>query len=224
MGKSSAEIEHDLALQREEISARISRLEQRIRDDVDSARERLSSRARAAGDSVTSAAKSATHAVSEKAQSLGDSVPASASTDGFVDGLARHPRGLVLGSAGAGLGLGLLVGGSSDGRDEHTDGRESAKIRTIRHEQPESSGPVGKLASSGAGIVNSWLLGEASKFFETITDSLSTGMKRAARGQEEPLPAVSGSAKVGYEESGPLEAPRPLEKAATHLRVRVGED
>lgn len=237
MGKSSTEIQHDLARQREAISSRISGLEDRVKDDLSATKERVRERA-----------SNAAGALNEKAR---ETVGTSAGSDTAV---AEHPKGLVLGSIGAGFILGLLTGREKHaGTAKHMDhplgeskshwpsiplvGKARETASNLAHEAKDAATPgpgkdgAANVAGSAVGVVQGWVLSQASDLFEAVVDGISSSRTKAGRetskvprGQrsalEEVLPAVSGSARVGYEEPE-TDAPRPLERAANRMRERV---
>ncbi|MEO9256292.1 MAG: hypothetical protein ABI305_12160, partial [Tepidiformaceae bacterium] len=58
MGKSSSEIQNDIERQRNAIEARISRLDRRVRDDMEKTKDRVADRLSDAKESVSSSAES----------------------------------------------------------------------------------------------------------------------------------------------------------------------
>lgn len=237
MGKSSTEIEHDLARKREAISNRISGLEERVKDDLSTTKARVRERASNAADTLN-----------EKAR---DTVGTSAGSETAV---AQHPKGLVLGSMGAGFVLGLLTGREKHaGTAKHMDhplgeskahwpsiplmGKAKDAASNLAEEAKDAATTgrgkdvPGNVTGSAIGVVQGWVLSQASDMLEAVVDGISSSQTKAEReasklfdghstAPEEALPAVSGSAHVGYEETDG-EAPRPLERAASRMRERV---
>lgn len=237
MGKSSTEIQHDLTRKRDAISDRISGLEDRVKDDLSTSKERLRERASNAAGTLNERAR--------------DTVGTSAGSDTAV---AHHPKGLVLGSMGAGFVLGMLTGREKHaGTSKHMDhplgeskahwpsipliGKAKDAASNLAEEAKDAATTgrgkdvSGNVTGSAIGVVQGWVLSQASDILEAVVDGISSSQTKAEReaskvlhGQstapEEALPAVSGSARVGFEETDG-DAPPPLERAANRMRERV---
>lgn len=220
MGKSSTEIEHGVARQRDELSARISGLESRARDDVNAAarrvRERISSTAEGAEDAALGA-------TSRAGSALG-------TTAGSGTPLGRHPKSLVAGSLVAGFIAGRLGGGDEPSgtvnHRGHMPGESQAKwpprSRAGGDSEEHEAGVLASAAASLVGVAQGWVMSRASEFIEAASEGLRAGVRRATQpASQEALPAESGSAKVGYDLGG-NGPPPPLEKASSPMRLRVG--
>lgn len=192
MGKSSAEIQRGIERQRDALSARISRLEGRVRDDISTVRENASNR-------VSSAAEK----VSSKTSSI------AGSTAGSDSAIAGRPNTLVLGSLGAGFMLGLLTGGEDRDHGGHHDNGPSqlkkwwnesidmAEQKASEAKQSVSDESKG-IAGAVAGTIQGWVASEAAGLFKSAIDGITSGP-----GGDEALPTPPGTPEAGFEGEPP---------------------
>ena len=89
MGKRSTEIQHDIERQRQFMTARISRLRERVQDDATETKDRITSRISGAAETVSSKATT---------------------TQGSDTAIASHPGALMAGSTAAGAVVGFVLG------------------------------------------------------------------------------------------------------------------
>lgn len=150
MGQAPAELEAKVRRKRAALDARIARLDQRVRDDIDLVRTRSSDRVQEMKDAAITAGEDAAH----KAGSI---VGTTAGSDTAV---AQHPGWLVAGSATAGLALGLKSG--SNGHESNGHGRE-----------PERPGLMAMLADSVRDVIGA----EANALVDAALDTATAGLK-----------------------------------------------
>ncbi len=149
MGQTPDELAADVERKRHALTARVSRLERRVRDDVDTVRTRSTDRIQGVKDAATTAGEDAAH----KAGSI-------VMTDaGSGTAVAEHPKALIAGSAAAGLALGLRSGGE--------DGSAS------RRPHPQRPGIVSMVTDSLRDVVAA----EANALVDAALDTATSGLK-----------------------------------------------
>lgn len=113
MGQTAAQVEADVERRRHALEARVSRLERRVREDVEGAKRWRTERIEGVKASVHEVESDA---VEKAKDTLGTDV-------GSGTKVAEHPLALVAGSAVTGFALGLKTGGpekaESSGHREH---------------------------------------------------------------------------------------------------------
>jgi ElaB/YqjD/DUF883 family membrane-anchored ribosome-binding protein len=166
MGKSSSEIQIDIERQRQAIDARISRLDRRIRDDIDSSKDRINERVSSVKEKVTSAGST-----------VGEKLSTTAGSDTPV---AEHPLGLVGGAMAGGAILGVLTGGGDEGgrgqahhnrrRFSSSNGAHDQRQESERDEGGLIGGLLGGLITSARGYV----MDQASDVAQSVVDGIKS--------------------------------------------------
>lgn len=150
MGQAPAELEAEVRRKRAALDARVARLDQRVREDIDLVRTRSADRVQDMKDAATSAGEDAAH----KAGSI---VGTRAGSDTTV---AQHPGMLLAGSAAAGFALGLKSG--SNGHDDRA-----------RRPGSERPGLVAMLADSVRDVIEA----ETGALVDAALDTATSGLK-----------------------------------------------
>jgi hypothetical protein len=127
VGKSSAEIEYDIERQRQRLTARVSRLDRRIRDDIESVKDEARERAQRAQDKARDAASRTRDMAKERASEARD---------------GEHPGAV----AGIAFGTGALLGWVTGGGDDEEERRERGSDR--RHSDEERRSRIFGMVSS----------------------------------------------------------------------------
>lgn len=156
MGQSSAQLEADIERRRNALGARVSRLERRVREDVQSARNWRSERV----DELKSS-------VNEMESEALDAARGVVTSDaGSETAVAHHPGALVAASATGGFLLGLKRSGDSEA--DHEQHRNAS--------QAQPAGLTGLLADT----VRAVLTAQTGALVETALDAGTSGLKSVA--------------------------------------------
>ena len=169
MGQTAVEIEFDIERQRHALSARVSRLERRVRDDIDFTRTRTSEHIAGVKHTVTSSVEDATRKVGSVA----------GTSAGSGTAIAGHPKALVVGAAAGGVALGLASGGHDD-ESERPSEASSKKGRT-RSKAPV--GGEGGLFRSLTDVARGFVATQAASLAESLVGSAKSSLKSSVSGK-----------------------------------------
>lgn len=197
MGQTAAEIEYEIERQRNAMTGRISRLERRVRDDVDATRGNVGNRVSATADSVTSSA---------------GKVASIAGTNAGADSaVARHPKSLIASAAAGGFLAGLLSargdtsrpsrdpeefkkewlnaytrgGGGMLSTEARKDKPEGAQARRDADHERSDEDHEG-LGSALRDIARGFVAAQAGGLMESAMDSVVEGFKSRGHSTEHP--------------------------------------
>ena len=176
MGQTPVEIEFDLERQRHALTARVSRLERRVRDDLETSRDRASEHVARAKHSLATTGETA----AKKAASV------AGTNVGSGTAVAEHPKALVGGAAAGGFALGIARAGSDEPGPRESDSPPDRHSRT-----PKENHRTG-LRQSLADVARGFLASQAA----SVVDAAPGSAKRRLRS------AVSGNGKTAEPGNG----------------------
>lgn len=159
MGKSSSEIQNDIERRRNAIEARISRLDRRVRDDLDTTKDRIADRVSGTKESISSAA-----------ETVGSKLSTSAGADTAI---AEHPGGLVAGAMAGGAVVGWVTGGSDN---DHHD-RRGHPSKSSEQDTDDGRGLMSGLIVGLIGSARGYAMGQAGDVVQTVVDGIKNGTK-----------------------------------------------
>ena len=154
MGKTTADIEREIELQRELISRRLQNLEDRVSDDV-----------RDTGKSVTHKFESASQQVDE--------------TLHISEQVEQRPFTVLLGALGVGFMLGMMSDRGGGSRDSGAGKRKSVLRydRGERGQQTDDGGIVSELMGTASGFISGTLGNELKDFVRDVLSELRDGSR-----------------------------------------------
>lgn len=209
MGKGSTAIQSDIERQRGALSARINRLEQRVRDDVDTVKSEASSRATEAKDQAFGTMRSTGERASGLKERL-EETKAGLAASKVSEAADNHPGRAVAAALGAGVALGLATGGG---------GRDGDRPSSVPHQH---HGPQDVQRPSEPGMVRQL----AGKGFSSATDNGMSKLKEVLKFELGALARdfLDGAfGKQSGKDSEP-EAPAPLQSARGRVPRIVDRD
>lgn len=198
MGQTAAEIESDIRRRRDALGTRISSFDQRVRSDVEAARQWPSARV----DEVKARAQEMESQAVDKAK---DALSSEAGSD---SALARHPVGLLVGSAVSGFVLGMKTGHSNESQDERS---------TKNGQSAASGGILGLVADTVRTVIGT----QTGALVETALDAGTSGLKSAVT----EITGIGAASAAGASTSGPAPAAQePVHWQSSGKIISYGDD
>jgi len=167
VGKGSVEIEYDIERQRQRLTARVSRLDRRIRDDIDSVKDEARERAQQAQDKARDAASRTRDMAKERATEARE---------------GEHPGAV----AGIAFGTGALLGWVTGGEDER-DRRGRGRRASSRHADEDTSSWLFGMVSSVFHSAVSFAGSQSAGLAKTAAKKGATTAVKSVRPDEDPV-------------------------------------